>query len=527
MTLQGVPAKCNAKVRFYPFNASLPGPFATAFDSFNESSANPPELLLQKIWAHQRIKRGDLRCDDGRRVRILHPGFWNRGPGPDFLNAVIHFEQDPPEVGDVEIDVVNSGWHGHNHDINPNFGHVLLRVLWESAAPSSSAPPVLALKPVLDAPLPELALWLESPLVASMDLRGRCCAPLASLETSRVLDLIQEASQVRLRRKAFRFHSRARTSGWDQALWEGVFAALGYRHNTWPMLSIAEHLPELIADLTAGEGRRLHLQSRLLGVAGFLQWGPTNRPHDTPSAFQKEDILSPLLLSVGSIPEMRADHSRIFWDYWWRDRDLFSPRILPPQVWRLASTRPANRPERRLALASHWLLRPNFVRMLEEWMVAPHPHPELQLFDQLQPDPDPFWRAHWTLDRAATQGSSAPLLGMSRVGDLAMNVFFPWLWARARAGGNCELQDAVTHRYIAWPPSQDNQVLKLARQRLFGDRPNAIPTTAATQQGILQIVADFCQQSNALCERCQFPRVVKEFEFSQTMPEGAGTKGQQ
>ena len=36
-------------------------------------------------------------------------------------------------------------------------------------------------------------------------------------------------------------------------------------------------------------------------------------------------------------------------------------RILPRDVWTFHGLRPTNRPERRLALAACWLLRPDFV----------------------------------------------------------------------------------------------------------------------------------------------------------------------
>jgi hypothetical protein len=52
-------------------------------------------------------------------------------------------------------------------------------------------------------------------------------------------------------------------------------------------------------------------------------------------------------------------------------------------------------------------------------------------------------------------------------------------------------------------------VLRLARRRLLGGVPRpGILRTAASQQGLLQVVRDFCAHSNALCERCAFPGLV-------------------
>jgi hypothetical protein len=53
----------------------------------------PPERLVQNIWHHQRLRRDDLKLLDGRSLRILHPGFWTHGAGPDFRGAVIQIDQ--------------------------------------------------------------------------------------------------------------------------------------------------------------------------------------------------------------------------------------------------------------------------------------------------------------------------------------------------------------------------------------------------------------------------------------------------
>ncbi|MFM7103371.1 MAG: hypothetical protein ACKO3N_19650, partial [Verrucomicrobiota bacterium] len=61
----------------------------------------------------------------------------------------------------------------------------------------------------------------------------------------------------------------------------------------------------------------------------------------------------------------------------------------------------------------------------------------------------------------------------------------------------------------SWPASQDNAVLRLARQRLFAGTPPPLPRRALLQQGLLQVVRDFCSQTNALCADCRFPDLVR------------------
>jgi hypothetical protein len=102
-----------------------------------------------------------------------------------------------------------------------------------------------------------------------------------------------------------------------------------------------------------------------------------------------------------------------------------------------------------------------------------------------------------------------PLLGAARVTDLAVNVVLPWLWIRAKEGGNEKIWREVERRYFAWPAAADNYVLKLARQRLLGVGKSRVLRTAAAQQGLMQIVRDFCEHSNAVCADCRFPELVR------------------
>ena len=103
-----------------------------------------------------------------------------------------------------------------------------------------------------------------------------------------------------------------------------------------------------------------------------------------------------------------------------------------------------------------------------------------------------------------------PLLGDARLTDLAANVILPWLWARAAAGRNEALRSSAEARFLAWPAGEDNATLRLARERLFASTPpRGLFQHAATQQGLLQIVRDFCEHSNALCDACRFPELVR------------------
>ena len=174
--------------------------------------------------------------------------------------------------------------------------------------------------------------------------------------------------------------------------------------------------------------------------------------------------------------------------------------------------RPANHPQRRLALASGWSVAGDLALKLERWCARAVPASELaaSLLETLQVESDDFWSWHFTF-RSARLKKPQPLLGLTRVTDLAANVILPWLWIRAVEGKNQPVQRAIENRYFDWPPGQDNALLRLARQRLLGGAARRALTGAAMQQGLIQIVRDFCEHSNALCENCRFPELVREW----------------
>lgn len=488
MTLRNRPRKSNGKV----FSA-LANSYAQlrlqcgAASVLREERDTPPERLLQAVWAHQRVVRDQLKTLDGKTLRVLHPGFLNREGGPDFHGAVIQFGTEAPRTGDVEVDILSNGWRAHQHHRNPAFANVILHVVWGGDRMDADFPPRLVLRNLLDAPLGELSVWLERDSSESLaeDMRGRCCAPLREISTAVLEELLFEAAQVRFEGKAARFKARARQVGWEQSLWEGLFRALGYKHNVWPMQCLAELRPRW----TAPDKSTFELQARLFGISGLL----------------------PLELTRS---QASADsYLRRVWDEWWRERETFEDCVLPRWLWRFHGLRPANHPQRRLGLAAHWLASGDLISRVEHWCSNNSSEGDAinSFLELLKVKHDPFWSWHWTV-RSPRLKKPQPLVGPGRATDLAVNVILPWLWMRAAQGRNTGLQQKILNRYADWPAAEDNSLLRLARERLLGGAKRSVLRTAALQQGLIQVVRDFCEHSNALCENCQFPEIVRRWK---------------
>lgn len=475
------------------FSARFPVRPARAFRSTalrEDHGDPPPEHLLQAVWLQQRLLRDQLQTLDGQPVRVLHPGFKNFEAGPDFRAAMVRIGDGPVQSGDVEIDLRPSGWRTHGHDRNPAFKQVILHVIWDGKGPAADGIPTLALSARLDAPLADLAAALGNDSLKSLPeyLRGQCSAPLRDLTPASLTELLRQSAHNRWHAKAGQFEARARQAGWEQALWEGLFRALGYKQNVWPMQSLAELRPHWLS-LPASP---LVCQARLFGISGLL-----------PSELTRT--------------QSGADgYLRRVWDIWWREREQFSDHLLPRGMWRFNNLRPANHPQRRLALAAHWVASPDLLPKLESWFTADLPDSRLvdSLLQVLQVKRDDFWSWHWTF-RSVRLARPQPMLGEARVTDLAVNVILPWFWMRAVEGGNESLQHVAEHRYLAWPAAEDNRLLRLARERLLGGAKSGVLHNAAAQQGLLQILRDYCDHSNAICENCPFPELVREWKLKQ------------
>ena len=456
--------------------------------SFSEigSSYNPlQEKWLYSIWSHQRIKGNALHTLTGEPLFILHPGFRSLEAGPDFRNALIRIGNNPPQQCDIEIDLGPSGWKQHSHEGNPAYQNVGLQVIWN--LPEHFIPPVgrpiLNLKEFLDAPQKELLEWCLSDDAQSIpeSLMGKCCEYFSQLSENDLDRLLQQAAQVRLKSKSLEIAATARNYGWEKALYIHLLRGLGYKQNSWPMQRLAEVFPKNSHSL-------LEAQALLLGIADMI-----------PKKLSNKD-------------DSQNEYALELWDIWWHHQASLTECILPESIWKLSSTRPVNHPQRRIALAAHWLTDPHFIDDLESWAVLDCTTKDAQsaLFDLLKPKQgDPFWEHHYTL-RSKRFEKTLPLIGEERVSDLFVNVIAPWFWARTDRVHDPLASKQILNRYLSWPTSGKNARIELALKRFYGATPAPKFKYAYQQQAVLQITSDFCAKTDPCCHHCPLPESLRQ-----------------
>ncbi len=427
----------------------------------------PNELEVQARWFAGEFGRRFVSTQ-GNHIDIVQFGTWNRETGPDFCDAAISINGGDPIRGSIEIDLVDRNWDLHGHVSNSAFEETVLHVFVEKSdrefftrTKSNRNVPQIRIDPAV---LPE-AFSANIPLARP----GRCQAPLKNLPEERIRSVLQAAARFRLEKKAARIRAKIDNQGRDEALFQEIAAALGYKENKLPFTLIAQRTP-----LKSLRENPEDIEAVLFGIAGFLE--------------------APDLVVYR---KSSRDYLRQLWDGWWPHRDAMQRLILPAKIWKLSSTRPANHPQRRLAalalIADEWSA---FRRALGR-KTTKAVEGFLETLDHR------FWKFRYTLTADPAPEAMA-LIGQSRAAEILANVIFPF-W-------RAEDHD-IWPDYVKLSSRLTNRRIETATARLFGDDPRrrGFTRTIAHQQALLQIYEDFCLQDNSDCAHCPFPEQMKSW----------------
>ncbi len=432
------------------------------------SQRTPSELELQARWFAGDFGRR-FHSVTGDDVEVVQFGTWNRAAGPDFSDAVVRLNNADPIRGTIEFDLSDRSWETHGHATNPAFDDAVLHVFVHQSARAFFT------RTKSNRNIPQVRVdpnTLPDSFSASVPLArpGRCQAPLGDLPEERLCRILAAASQFRLQRKAARIKNIVENHGRDEALFQEIAAALGYKENKLAFTLLAQRLP-----LGFLRQQKDDAEATLFGVASFLQ---------APD--------------LAVYPEETRGYVRKLWDRWWPHRNDMERLVLPAKLWRLSGTRPLNHPQRRLgAVATLIEAWPLFIRSLSRQ----NPKTAKRFFLELR---HPFWNFHYTLAADPTPREMA-LVGESRIAEILANVLLPFFLAEGAE---------VWAAYEKLPARLSNRRLETGVTRLFGGdsrRPH-FTKTIAQQQGLLQIYEDFCLQDNSDCAQCPFPEQMRKWK---------------
>lgn len=433
-----------------------------------------PELDLQSLWFAGEFG-GDFTALDGRRVTIRDFGVWNHSAGPDFTDCAIDVEGKTLR-GDIELDPDARDWERHGHGANAGYENVVLHLFTSMPEDQRFYTRTVGHREVLQVHLNGGMLHdAARPRRIAEARLGRCALPLATMDEGKAASFIEAAAQYRLQRKATKLAALIRIHGREQAVYQSLANALGYRNNQRPFTVLTQRLP--LRDLL--KRNALEREALIFGVSGFLE---SVRYEDTE-------------------PDTRI-YLRELWSEWWKIRDVYLTWLDDPHRlrWQIAGARPGNHPQRRLgaltAVLRSWKRVMASLQSAKTW--SQNAFNDVML--ELEHD---YWSHHYTL-LASPSAKPLAMIGGTRVQEIMANVCYPLLVPE-----NAELWA----EFKQLPSVLENQKVRRAALRLFGETPRGVKMQKKLfhQQGLLQIYEDYCLEDDSACAECPFPERLKEW----------------
>jgi hypothetical protein len=428
------------------------------------------ERHLQCVWFDPGLRPAVLTTAAGETVDVESPGRWNLEAGPDFLDASLLVRPNLRRVrGDVEIHVRPSDWNSHGHAYDERYRRVVAHVTYHGGVlPDYSLPPgalQIALEPLLaqDPRFSFDGIDVTAYPFSAREPGSALAARIAGWSPDQIEALLDAAGAERLRRKVRRLNACIDHLGREQALYEEVMGALGYKQNAAAFRRLARLVPvEDLRRVALGDAEVAH--AILLGVGGLL-------PASTSARWDDETRL----------------HVRRLWDLWWKHAAAWEDRVMARKDWTLSQLRPQNHPTRRLvAAAGLFSARVPLTQRLDSAM-RNDPQEWLRVARELfrAPSPVAYWNRRLSL--AGKPGATdIAFIGAGRLAAIISNVLVPYAALR-------KPQFVETRLLPVLPPETDNGLIREAAHQLLGpDHNPAMYRSGLRQQGLLQIYFDFC-----------------------------------
>ena len=214
------------------------------------------ERHVQAMWYDREFRPARLVSRRGEEVRVVDPGCWNLGAGPDFLGAVLEIGPDRRRLrGDVEVHLSPADWSAHGHGDDPAYRNVVAHVTWGCGPDPESLPPgavsiwlgrFMAAVPGFSPEQIDLGAYPFARLPAS----ARPCFARLGGDRSIAHGVLAEAGRRRLEVKARRLQALllARPGERRQLFCEEVMNALGYSRNARAFRRVAERVPLAVVE---------------------------------------------------------------------------------------------------------------------------------------------------------------------------------------------------------------------------------------------------------------------------------------
>lgn len=237
------------------------------------------ERHIQALWYDAAMRPVKMADDKSIPVRVIDPGEWNLGGGPDFRHAVLAVGYDQKLIsGDVEIHLHPLDWDFHNHSANKEYDKVIAHVYWYDGAKPHSLP-----DNTLSINISKFIENSQSFVPERIDLSSypflmingdtKPCYEKYGRDLNAAARLLRQCAETRMMAKANMLSRRIREDylGKEQIIYEEIMAVLGGHNNAHAFREVARMVPyeRLVAE-------KEYAMDMLLGAGEFVEWNNTS-----------------------------------------------------------------------------------------------------------------------------------------------------------------------------------------------------------------------------------------------------------
>ncbi len=461
-----------------------------------------PELLIHYLWQSNRFSTERLTCEDRKGLRILFPGWYNKGWGPDFKDAKILISNNI-YFGDVEIHIDESAWYQHSHHEDEAYNKVILHVFLNSSQ--------IPAKNHFGQEIPSLCLissklkdfWKNIVLDRSFEIKnlpGACGLYLKDTGYTKLKKVIFQASENRLMTKSIQFEGIFNSRNQDEhddMLFTSICRSLGYGTNAEAFVSMSERYPYSKLKVyfkSLFRQSRVEFLSRWFGYLGYLG---------------RIDI------------DQINNESRREWatlqQHWTGLDEVGTFKSMKPDK----PNRPLNNSLRRLhglfyhlELISFHGLTKSWLRFLQQCQgLLDENGAKRKILNSLdlmfpQPDWDPL-NHYLSPLLSKNKLTKTRLIGRQRQLIILINSIIPFFLSWSKIFEDKQLEKTLLALILILPPEGKNHKTRFMENRLFQMDNNAnMDKNLSYYQGLIQIHEDCCTSFYEGCDNCSLLKLL-------------------
>lgn len=409
------------------------------------------EEFLQYLWKYRLYKPG-LSLVSGEPVVVIHPGEQNFDEGPDFFNTRIRIGQ-TIWAGNAEVHIRASDWQRHNHDVETNYGNVVLHIVYENdfAVTRSNGEiiPVMELRDQFDMGMFERyrGFMQNKQWIPCEGLLGTVSAFEKEIWIERLL-----IERLERKEEAITIALSQNHNDWHETFYRSLARAFGFKLNADAFEMLAKSLPQQF--LGKHKDNLIQVEALLFGQAGLLS------------------------------EELTEQYAQTLWHEYKYLRKKFELKSISGHLWRFMRLRPSNFPTVRIAQFAMLIHKSS--GLLSQFLAIEDAANLLQLLDT---DCSEYWTTHYHFGKASAPKSKH--LGKASAISLIINTLVPFMFALGRQKDDQPMKDKAL-QLLQDLPGEVNAITK--HWTLLGMDNNS----AANSQALIELKNNYCDFKKCL-----------------------------